>query len=397
MPEHRKAKRIVVIGGGAVGCATAYFLTRHALYDSSRDRVTLFEATEIAGGASGKAHASVASWAAPPCLATLSWQLHTELATEHNGADRYGFRRVRSVYCEIDLDDAPGRDPPATITPSSKTQVQTTEPVPKLVDAGRVTACNLRGNGPEGSAQLHPYWYTKILAQEAEAKGATIIFGSVTKINYSDDGKAVQSVLYTAKGSEIVNELLADYVVVAAGPWSKTVLPKIPIGGARNNTLLLEVPSTETLPELVSFNNKVPGSWFPRVKIYPRPDNTVYISAGTDAEAPPLPASSDQVEVDEEVCARIRLAAEYVSSLLHNRRLIAAQAAYRPIVTIEGRDRGVGPLLGPTVVAGLIVATGHDNWGIQNSPSTGKIVSEIIFDGAVRSADISSLAPGDVV
>jgi glycine/D-amino acid oxidase-like deaminating enzyme len=147
---------------------------------------------------------------------------------------------------------------------------------------------------------------------------------------------------------------------------------------------------------MVSFNNVVPNSWFPRVKLYPRPDNTIHISAGTDHLAP-LPPSTDLVKADKHICTRIRQAAEFVSSRLQGRELLVEQACYRPVVTIPGRDRSEGPLLGPTAVSGLIVATGHDNWGIQNSPSTGKIVSELVFDGVVTSADISSLAPGDVV
>lgn len=384
------------IGGGAIGCSAAYFLTRHPLYDRAKHHITLLEATKIAGGASGKAHGCVASWAAPPCLAALSWQLHTDLAKQYDGASRYGYRRVRSLYCDVNLQDALGTEPPADPTVSTQPQVETASAVPEWVYPGRLTTCTLRGNGPEGSAQLHPYYYTMTLADEAKVRGAEIIFGSATSIGYSEDGKSVKSVKYRLKDSQETHELLADYVIVAAGPWSPTVLPKIPIGGARNNSLLLRVPSDELVADLVSFNNVVPNSWFPRVKLYPRPDNTIHISAGTDHLAP-LPPSTDLVQADKDICARIRKAAEFVSSSLQSRELLVEQACYRPVVTIPGRDRSEGPLLGLTAVSGLIVATGHDNWGIQNSPSTGKIVSELVFDGVVTSADISSLAPGDVV
>lgn len=48
-------KDIVIIGGGIIGCTTAYYLTRHPSYDRTRHRITLLEASKIAGGASGKA------------------------------------------------------------------------------------------------------------------------------------------------------------------------------------------------------------------------------------------------------------------------------------------------------------------------------------------------------
>lgn len=45
-------KKIVIIGGGIQGVATAYYLTRHPKF--SQCDVTLVEATGIASAASGK-------------------------------------------------------------------------------------------------------------------------------------------------------------------------------------------------------------------------------------------------------------------------------------------------------------------------------------------------------
>ena len=49
-------------GGGIIGCTTAYFLTRHPRYDPSKHRITILEASKIAGGASGKAGGLLALW-----------------------------------------------------------------------------------------------------------------------------------------------------------------------------------------------------------------------------------------------------------------------------------------------------------------------------------------------
>ncbi len=43
------------IGGGVIGCSTAYFLTHHASYNAKLHSVTILEASSIAGGSSGKA------------------------------------------------------------------------------------------------------------------------------------------------------------------------------------------------------------------------------------------------------------------------------------------------------------------------------------------------------
>ena len=81
-------------GGGIIGCTTAYYLTRHPKFDPSLHRITLLEATAIAAGASGKAGGLLALWAFPSCLVPLSYRLHADLAREHGGADRWGYRRL---------------------------------------------------------------------------------------------------------------------------------------------------------------------------------------------------------------------------------------------------------------------------------------------------------------
>lgn len=75
-----------------MGSSTAYFLTRHPLYDPSKHQITLLEASRIAGGASGKAGGLLALWAYPQSIVRLSYRLHAELASTHNGAERWGYR-----------------------------------------------------------------------------------------------------------------------------------------------------------------------------------------------------------------------------------------------------------------------------------------------------------------
>ncbi|KAK2829850.1 putative oxidoreductase tda3, partial [Arthroderma sp. PD_2] len=62
---NQNERDIVIVGGGIIGCCCAYFLTRHPSYDPSKHRITVLEASEIAGGASGKAGGLLALWAFP--------------------------------------------------------------------------------------------------------------------------------------------------------------------------------------------------------------------------------------------------------------------------------------------------------------------------------------------
>lgn len=69
-------------------------MTRHPSFNPAIHKITIIEATAIASGASGKAGGLLALWAYPANIVKLSYQLHAELAKEHDGAKRWGYRAV---------------------------------------------------------------------------------------------------------------------------------------------------------------------------------------------------------------------------------------------------------------------------------------------------------------
>lgn len=84
--------KVVVLGGGMMGCATAYYLTKLG----SDVEVTLVERHEVAGQASGKAGGFLAKdWCSGPVdrLARISFELHAELAKEL-GEEKVGLLNI---------------------------------------------------------------------------------------------------------------------------------------------------------------------------------------------------------------------------------------------------------------------------------------------------------------
>lgn len=73
---------------------------------------------------------------------------------------------------------------------------------------------------------------------------------------------------------------------------------------------------------------------------------------------------------------------------MRNGKVIAKQACYLPTAP-DGRE----PLIGHTGIRGLFLAAGHSCWGVQNSCATGKLISEFLFEGEAKSADIHKLDP----
>jgi hypothetical protein len=103
-PAHER--NVVIIGGGAIGVCTAYYLLHSPHPPGS---VTLIEAHALASGSSGTAGGFLAlDWHGPTTtsLARLSWHLHADLAKEHNGAGAWGYRVVDSVSYDVRVSSA---------------------------------------------------------------------------------------------------------------------------------------------------------------------------------------------------------------------------------------------------------------------------------------------------
>jgi glycine/D-amino acid oxidase-like deaminating enzyme len=275
------------------------------------------------------------------------------------------------------------------------------------------------------TAQVHPFQFTTAIAKLAEESGAKIIIGSVDRINYTNDvqfspqtsgegaaeEKGVQSVTYTDKQTFESRTIPATVVVLAAGPWTPVLFPAAPISALRAHSVTIRPPKPVsayclftdiTIPmSPTGYDSGNDGSPIEPLEttktvnpeIYSRPNNEVYVCSAGDNDIP-LPANTDEVEVSRERCQDIVDAVAGVSDDLREGVVTGRRACYLPTVDVGGSG---GPLIGKTGVPGLLLATGHSCWGIHNAPVTGKLISEIIFDGEAISADISALDPQLVV
>ncbi|KAI9872858.1 MAG: hypothetical protein M1830_001117 [Pleopsidium flavum] len=416
MPSAEEKKDIVIIGGGIIGCTTAYFLTRHPSYDPARHNITLLEASKIAGGASGKAGGLLALWAYPSNIVPLSYRLHAELAKEHGGDERWGYRRIHCGQLT-----AKGRPlGPVNVKNGKKENGDSVSLEKRSKEAiGTLRAAGIPKDlqwfaaesvkdydemgGPDTTAQVHPYHFTTSMAKLAEEKGVKIVLGSVTSIDRSSNG--VKSVTYKDKETSEKHTIPATDVVISAGPWTQSVYPPAPISALRAHSVTIR-PSRPvsayalftdiTLPSDFGRTNESVRSKRSHAKhvtpeIYARPNNEVYACGEGDTFVP-LPKTTEDVETDDSRCQDI---IDYISSISDEMRdgeVTARQACYLPNVEAASG----GPLIGETGVKGLLMAAGHTCWGIQNGPGTGKLISEFVFDGRAKSASIGNLDPRKV-
>ncbi|KAI1503534.1 FAD dependent oxidoreductase [Biscogniauxia marginata] len=318
-----RPRHIVIIGGGVIGATTAYFLTRHPSFNTSIHHITLLEATSIAAAASGKAGGLIGLWAYPTCLVPLSYRLHTELAAEHGGAHRWGYRRlgcgqlaatVKNKDLKKNIHDStpnkakqgkrqsrnhigatptsplPHDDPQSTQSPQQNGQEQEKgqnegqewQKLPKQDQAAKallhesvlpadldwINADLVREYDDMGlpgyteTAQVHPYQFTTSMADLARNGGAEIrINAKVAKIGLNTAETTVKSIEYLDQTSNEMRTIqgVTD-VVVAAGPWTGRILPSSKVEGLRAHSVVFEA---DVSPYAVFTNISLPNDWIP--------------------------------------------------------------------------------------------------------------------------------------
>jgi len=369
---------IVILGAGIIGCTTAYFLSTHPKFSRSKHTITILEASSVAAAASGRAGGLLAQWAYPACIVPLSFRLHRELADKFDGVNRWGYREVECGNVEF----AKGKKGRRSMPPD----------LDWLDGQGRVAYEAMAGAGE--TAQVHPEQFTKAMAEEAQNNGVRIVYGKATRLEFADGKKKerVTGVTYTPtsgtseppSSTEPVT-IPASTVIVALGPWSQKLYPSIPGSTVRAHSVVLR-PSRPFAAHALFTSISLPNRTT-TPEIYPRPDGTVYMCGEGDSVVS-LPATAHEVVVDEARVDEILESAGAVSDVLRDAKVERRQACYLP--NIRG---GRGPLVGRTGTQGVVLATGHTCWGIQNSAGTGRVVSEIVFDGDAGSASVGELDP----
>jgi len=394
--------RVVVVGGGAVGVTTAYFLGRRGI------GVTLFEANEVGRGASfGNAGLLVPSYSTPlatignalegvrsllgrpsavdvkiwPNLDTLAWIARflssTRASTARRGLSALAAFTSRSVglYDEL-LSGAPAD---VAYSKSGTLYVSRTD---ASLAAGIQLANRLKALGipsvvmdraearahettlsssiagavfyPD-DARIQPLNFTRRMAELARGQGAQ--FRGDRVIGFVRDGRLVTGVRTATE------QVLADRVVIAAGSSSPAVarwlglrVPILPAKGYSFDLRLADSPQTSML--------------FAERHVSATPLNGLTrATTGLDFHG-----------FDARVSAkRVALIGAAYDEYLDSPRILEqgpAWAGFRPL-TPDGL-----PIVGPSSrIGNLVFATGHGPLGITLAPATGEAITDAILGG----------------
>jgi len=358
-------QKIVVVGGGIIGCSTAHYLTKLGCKN-----VTVVEAVDVAHAASGRAGGFLAlDWCdngKTRSLARHSFHLHEKL-DEELGAE-CGYRKMHTLSLELS-------DSKSTCAKSK----QKGHLKPKWVD-GKVLNSEVIGT-TKTTAQVHPKLLTHAFMNSALRSGANLIRKRVVSGKLLD--KTVQGVTFADNSS-----LEADIVVLCMGPWVNQGLQwfgseKKLVTGTRAHSITIELEGKSNIDNTALFL-----AYKGDPEVYPRPDGTVYICGATAAEHAPLPDNPENVVFDSDACDGIKTLAGEVSRELQTAQKYSKSACYLP-----HSEDGV-PIIGKVPgLAGLFIGAGHSCWGILQGPATGEALAELILFGASSNINLDPFDP----
>lgn len=370
---------VVIVGGGIIGAACAYELAR------SGASVTLIERDELAAGASGRNQ----GWFVlpddpalePMARATLPEYLQVAAsAALPVWIDR---EPVGHLLVALDAEAVARAEPELAVAKAHGVSVRTLDPA-ELHDVEPAIARDVAAGWLlDQGHRLDPAALTVALALAAKAASAKIHHHLSVRALLERDGTVVGIVTDDGR-------IDADVVIVAAGPWSSSLLGpigvRLPVSGARGwivrvaqpglLTHLVEQAGWRTGPErrqavVRPLAREVADTGMPSAEVgailHVHRDGTVLVGSSRQAWVTPEP--EDPTVPQRQLQAAIRL----VPSLT-DAPVLSSWWGLRPITPDER------PLIGH-VRDGLIVATGHGSEGVILGAGTAKLVASMVGGG----------------
>ncbi|MBI4336880.1 MAG: FAD-dependent oxidoreductase [Chloroflexi bacterium] len=345
---------VIVVGGGIVGCAAAYFLARQGA------RVTLVERDSLGSHASGFALGGLTPFPGhnkPPEY--LAWtreafRLHATLAEElkNETGVATSFQQRDGLWIALSPQD---RDDLCGIISHYRQlgfAVDWLEPQEATAREPLLSPALLGAMVSPETAVVEPYRLVLAVAQAAEKRGVQVRHGEVAGLERQ--GGRVTGVTLRH------GTLSAPRVVLALGPWSEEANgwlgSPIPVGPLKGQILRLRLPG-KPLTCYVSWHASYAAT---------KEDGLVW--AGSTEE---------EVGYDEQptVAARNAILHDLVqmAPALAEAQLVRQTACLRPL-SADGL-----PVLGPVPgIEGLVVATGGGRRGILLGPLLGRVAAELV-------------------
>ena len=363
--SNSSTSRVVIVGGGVIGCMTAYYLTRAGVSD-----VVIVERDHVASGASGYSAGILTPYSGSNdpgllALSSASLELHADLAETlpaATGIDHgYDLKPyLRCAFGEVGYDEA---------------QAFKRDRIAEGLDAEWVSGeqareiCDWLSDEVEGACvtSIEPTVDSKLLTESAlgaaEMGGVKVRNG--TAVGLSGDGSGAR----LADGSVVEG----DAVVIAMGPWTNKAGEwlgyEVPVVPQKGELLYMHQPGDADQPKPPgTMHNMDDGG----VILTRRLSRTVLGATKEDGRGYDREPSEYAWEF---ILPRVQRLTDRISesSVTHH------TACLRPMPANGKPYVGLAPGWD-----NVYIASGHWSEGVHYAPLTGKIVADLISSGGAH-------------
>ncbi|MCX6066220.1 MAG: FAD-dependent oxidoreductase [Chloroflexi bacterium] len=363
---------IIIIGAGVHGASLAFHLAQRGV------KATILEKTFVAAGATGRSSGLVRMHYDTQVDSQLAWESFRyfrnwkELVGGDSGFTRTGFIQIVAREHQ----DALRKNTEMQQRVGIPSFIISADDVKRLAPAFVTDDFDIAAYEPE-SGYAMPSDTANALMNAARERGARLVQNcAVTGIQTS--GGRVTGV-ETAQGL-----FSAPVVVNAAGAWAGKLNQlaglELPYDTWRHDTMFVVRP-----PEIGPSHPTVID--FPK-EIYFRPEGGLTLVGLEDGN--PLGESPDG-DADHAKAGFVERAIDRICErvpVMEKGGLHSAHGGY------DGITPDQHPLLGLAGLDGFYLDCGFSGTGFKIGPAVGLCMSELILDGAAKTVDISSLAPG---
>ena len=349
---------VVIIGGGVIGCATAYYLSREGA------SVVVLERGEIAGEASGAAAGMLAALSGEAgergpefdalCLSSQAMydSLVPELAT--TGID---IRHQRTGVMHVALTDDAAAELKARFDFAADRGVKATwlDHRDLLRAEPQLTPRAVAGYVTPGEQYVDPQRLTQALAEASRRQGVTVVPNSPV-MRFRRSRGTITSVSTPSATYD------CDTLLLAAGPWTLSLAKRlgahIPVRPVRGQMLSLEGPRTP-------LRHMIWGDAY----LVPREDGQTYVGATVEEIGYRKATTTSGI-------SGLRRGAACLVPSLASASQRRAWAGLRP-ASLDGR-----PVMGRLASWDNVwVSTGHFRNGILLAPVSGQLMARSILSG----------------
>ena len=419
---------IVIIGGGIIGTATAYYLSlSHA---DPRSIHIIESAPRLFASASGYAGGFLAKdWFSTPVapLGALSFDLHKKLAAEHDGVKRWGYASSTALSLAISEGIGVGKGPRGEDWLLEGTSRAGVAAETDTLNADGSPAWITRQKGgsletissEDGCAQVEPLQLSQFLMEACRERGVQLHMPTKALEVTRGSGGTLTGIMLQEGGSSKPSELPCTSIVITAGAWTPSVFSQlfpdstlnIPIEPLAGHSIVVRSPRHTMIPEgnygrchaVFAAPSK---TWTFAPEAISRSGGEIYV-AGLNSSTMPLPELATDSQIDEESIRELKKVTVQLIGLANTDDKLKApneddlevtreglcfrpvSRGGKPIITMVP-DRRLGKDMKTEKGGGLFVAAGHGPWGISLSLGTGLVVAEMVR-GVKTSAKVDGL------